>query len=64
MNDQTKSLLRTALKIAGGVLVTKGYLSDSGAEQLVEAGIGLAIALYGAWESHKTHAPEPKQDSK
>lgn len=51
MNEQLASLIRTAVKIAAGFLVARGYIDDS----LVEPIIALALAAGGVWWSWKSH---------
>jgi hypothetical protein len=45
--DQLLSLLRTILKVVGGILVAHGYISDGGWEQV--AGLILTLAPIG-WD--------------
>lgn len=37
MNDTAQTLIRTVLKVGGGVLVTKGYADSSGVETISAA---------------------------
>ena len=53
--DQTLSLARTLLKVAGGILVTKGVTDSSSAETISSAIIILISLLW----SHFTHS-DPK----
>jgi len=53
--DQTLSLARTLLKVAGGILVTKGVTDSSSAETISSAIIILISILW----SHFTHS-DPK----
>ncbi len=55
MNDQTASLIRTGLKIVGGILVTKG-VTDSSTVEIVISG---AVALAGIIWSAVHHANNP-----
>lgn len=51
MSEQLSSLIRSALKVAGASLVTKGITSDAS----LEAIIGGIIALVGVVMSYRTH---------
>lgn len=50
MSDQTKSDIRTALKVIGTLLVSRGYTNS----ETVEALCGLALALIG-WAWSRSH---------
>ena len=57
--DQIDSLVRTAAKIAGGILAAHGLtgaataLNSSSVEEAIG---GLLLAVLGAWGSHKSNA--------
>ncbi len=56
INDQISSAIRSLLKFAGGVLVTKG-VTDNSTIEIVIAGIMAAIGI--GW-SYFHHATPPK----
>ena len=51
-SEQFKSALRTILKIAGTVLVEQGWTNNS----IVDAAIGLVVALVATAASYYNHA--------
>ena len=60
--DQIDSLVRTAAKIAGGILTAHGLTGAAtvlNASSVEEAIGGLILALLGAWSSHKSNATPP-----
>ena len=60
--DQIDSLVRTAAKIAGGILTAHGLTGAATVlnASSVEVAIGgLILALLGAWSSHKSNATPP-----
>ena len=53
--DQILSIVRTILKCAGSVLVTRGLTTDAG----LETGLGAIITLAGFVWSMVTHKSDP-----
>jgi hypothetical protein len=45
-DDQKKSAVRWVLTIAAGSLVSKGYLTGSGAEQFIAVGVGASSLIW------------------
>ena len=52
--DQINSLIRSALKVVGGVLAARGLMASSNLVN-TEDMAGLLIGLIGLWESHQFH---------
>lgn len=65
MSEQTKSDLRTLLKLIGSALVTRGVIKDTDSEALAELAVGLIVIGWGWWMSRRTHTiQEPPQQQK
>jgi hypothetical protein len=53
MKDTILSILRHALTFGGGILASKGFISEDTATQAVGAIIALAGVIYGAYDEYR-----------
>ena len=56
MNETTASIIRSVLKVAAGVLVTKGLTDAAGAETIVGSLLGLISVVWGIIAARKASA--------
>jgi hypothetical protein len=57
--DQIDSLVRTAAKVAGGILTAHGFTAAAttlNSTNVVEALTGVVMAMLAIWASHKSNA--------
>lgn len=57
MNDTLQTLLRSALKIGAGALITKGLLDEQNAETAVAAVVALTSIVWGVLHRRKPVLP-------
>lgn len=48
-SDQIMAAIRQLLLVAGGVAVTRGWVSQDDLQIIVPAGLTLAVAIWGLW---------------
>lgn len=51
MNDQLQSTIRALLLFAGGIIVSKGYISDAQLQWGVGGALALATMAWGLWKT-------------
>jgi hypothetical protein len=60
-NEIAGTVIRSVLKIGGGLLVARGVASEGQAQALIEALAGAAMAIWGVYWGWKSAKNKPAQ---